>query len=61
MFSGALVERRVRGSLHVFPSGGHAIALRNNPGSAEEWTRLCKLWLAEMGFAGAPRPAGRTP
>jgi len=50
MFAGALVEKNVSASLHVFPGGGHAIALRNNPGSTETWTRLCEMWLVEMGF-----------
>ncbi|MEJ7828631.1 MAG: alpha/beta hydrolase [Segetibacter sp.] len=50
MFAGAMVEKNVSASLHVFPGGGHAIALRNNPGSTETWTRLCEMWLVEMGF-----------
>jgi dipeptidyl aminopeptidase/acylaminoacyl peptidase len=50
MFFASLLEKNVPASLHVFPQGGHAIALRNNPGSTEEWTNLCELWLSEMGF-----------
>lgn len=50
MFYQALLEKNVSASLHIFPLGGHSIALRNNPGSTEEWTRLCELWLIEMGF-----------
>lgn len=46
----ALVEHQVPSSLHVFPFGGHAIALRNNPGSTELWTELCEKWLVEMNF-----------
>lgn len=46
----ALVENKVSSSLHVFPFGGHAIALRNNPGSTELWTDLCEKWMIEMGF-----------
>jgi acetyl esterase/lipase len=46
----ALVEKNVPSSLHVFPQGGHAIALRNNPGSTEQWTALCETWMVEMGF-----------
>ncbi|MFT3827921.1 MAG: alpha/beta hydrolase [Chitinophagaceae bacterium] len=46
----ALLEHHVSTSFHVFPQGAHAIALRNNPGSAEQWTNLCEAWLIEMGF-----------
>lgn len=46
----ALVEHKIPSSLHVFPFGGHAIALRNNPGSTAQWTDLCEAWLIEMGF-----------
>lgn len=48
LFYQALVEKNVVSSLHVFPAGGHAIALRNNPGSTEMWTTLCESWLREM-------------
>jgi acetyl esterase/lipase len=50
MFYTALLDKNVSASLHIFPNGGHAIALRNNPGSTEEWTRLCEMWLIEMNF-----------
>ncbi len=50
MFYDALADKRVSVSLHIFPQGGHAISLRNNPGSTETWTRLCEMWLGEMGF-----------
>lgn len=46
----ALLTHHVSASFHVFPQGGHAIALRNNPGSTELWTQLCEAWLTEMGF-----------
>lgn len=46
----ALVDNKVQSSLHVFPQGGHAVALRNNPGSTESWTYLCEVWMMEMGF-----------
>jgi acetyl esterase/lipase len=46
----ALVEKNIPSSLHIFPQGGHAIALRNNPGSTEQWTALCEAWMIEMGF-----------
>ncbi|MFT3738116.1 MAG: alpha/beta hydrolase [Breznakibacter sp.] len=46
----ALRENGVRASLHIFPEGGHSIALRNNPGSTAWWAALCEAWLTEMGF-----------
>ncbi|WP_022824556.1 alpha/beta hydrolase [Hymenobacter norwichensis] len=50
LFYQALVEHKVPGTLHIFPQGAHAIAVRNNPGSANQWTTLCEAWLLEMGF-----------
>jgi acetyl esterase/lipase len=50
LFYQALLEKKVSASLHIFPQGGHAIAVRNNPGSADEWTTLCEKWLLEMNF-----------
>lgn len=32
-------------ALHIFPEGGHSIALRNNPGTTNEWTTLAEGWL----------------
>jgi len=46
----ALRDHRVPASLHIFPFGGHGIALRNNPGSTNQWTSLCEAWLKEMGI-----------
>ncbi|SFD25443.1 alpha/beta hydrolase [Spirosoma endophyticum] len=46
----ALVEKKIPSSLHTFPQGGHAIALRNNPGSTQQWVTLCESWLREMNF-----------
>jgi acetyl esterase/lipase len=51
LFYRALTTGNVPGcSLHIFPDGGHSIALVNNPGSAELWTTLCKMWLIELGI-----------
>jgi acetyl esterase/lipase len=50
LFYQSMLENNIACSLHVFPQGGHAIALRNNPGSAELWTTLCESWMIEMGF-----------
>lgn len=48
LFYKALLENNVPVSFHVFPQGGHAIALRNNPGSANLWTALAEQWMIEM-------------
>ena len=50
MFYDALLDKNISASLHIFPNGGHNIALRNNPGSTEKWTELCEMWLIEMNF-----------
>jgi len=50
LFYLALVDHNVPGSLHIFPQGAHSSAVRNNPGSANQWTTLCEAWLLEMGF-----------
>lgn len=47
MFFNALFENHIASSLHVFPQGGHAIAVRNNPGSTALWVNLCEEWLIE--------------
>lgn len=48
LFYQALLQNKVPVSFHAFPQGAHAIALRNNPGSTELWTKLCEMWLIEM-------------
>ena len=53
LFYEALLSHKVVSSLHVFPQGAHAIALRNNPGSANLWTELCESWMIEMGIIPA--------
>jgi len=53
MFYNALLDKSISASLHIFPNGGHAIALRNNSGSTETWTKLCEMWLVEMGVIAA--------
>jgi acetyl esterase/lipase len=50
LFYQALLDKKIISSLHIFPQGAHAIALRNNPGSANQWTTLCENWLQEMNF-----------
>jgi len=52
VFYQALLKSKVSASLHIFPFGGHKIAMRNNPGSTNQWTFICEQWLTEMGFLG---------
>jgi len=50
LFYKALLKNHVSTSFHVFPQGGHAININNNPGSTHLWKDLCAEWLKEMGF-----------
>lgn len=50
LFYNALIDNKVDASIHIFPQGGHGIALVDNPGSTELWLRLLDLWLKEKGF-----------
>jgi acetyl esterase/lipase len=50
LFYQALLNNNVSTSYHVFPQGGHAININNNPGSTSLWKALCEEWLKEMGF-----------
>ena len=50
LFFNALLDNHIPSSLHVFPQGGHAIAVRNNPGSTALWVNLCEAWLIETGI-----------
>ena len=47
----ALIDAGVRGSsLHIFPHGGHSIALRGQPGSTALWPQIAEAWLQEIGM-----------
>lgn len=48
VFYDALLTNKIPSSLHIFNQGGHAIALRNNPGSTNLWTGICEQWLMEI-------------
>ena len=39
-----------KSSLHLFPTGGHAISLRAQRGSTVMWPELAEAWLIENGF-----------
>jgi len=49
MFYQAMLEKGRLATLHIFPSDGHSIGLRRNPGSTKWWTVLCEEWLKETG------------
>ena len=57
LFYEALLQNKVPVSFHAFPQGGHAIALRNNPGSTEMWTTLCEEWMIESNIIPEKLPA----
>lgn len=45
----ALLKAGVKqSSLHIFPNGGHNIALRKQPGSTALWTQLAEMWMREI-------------
>jgi Esterase/lipase len=47
----ALKKHNIKMStLHIFPEGGHNIALRNNPGTTNKWTLLAEEWLNDIGM-----------
>ena len=49
LYYSALKENGIAGStIHIFPEGGHNIALRNNPGSTQYWPSLAEAWLYEI-------------
>lgn len=37
-------------SLHIFPQGKHAIALRQQPGATSLWPEIAELWMQEIGM-----------
>ena len=53
MFYTALLENKVSASLHIFPQGGHSIPLKNGTGSSASWTKVCELWMTEIGMLSA--------
>ena len=50
LYYNALIEKGVEASIHIFPQGGHGIALSDNPGSTALWLDLLYLWLNEKAF-----------
>ena len=56
LYMEALLKKKVPSTLHIFPQGGHALALRNNPGSANEWVKICEEWLIEQKIIDRYKP-----
>jgi len=50
IFYQELLKYGTPSTLHIFPFGGHGIALIHNPPSTQLWTDLCKAWLRETGI-----------
>ncbi len=50
LFYGALLDKKVNASIHIFPRGGHGIRMDENPGSTDQWLNLLEAWLKEMEF-----------
>ncbi len=50
MFHATLLDNKVSATLHIFPTGGNSIPVENSPGSSAVWTRVCELWLTEIGI-----------
>lgn len=48
LFYQAMTEKNISGSLHIFPEGGHSIALMNSPKSINLWTQLCQEWFYNL-------------
>lgn len=48
LFYKAILEKNVKGSLHIFPQGGHKIGLVNASGLTDLWKNLCASWLNEI-------------
>ncbi len=49
-FYTTLREKGINASLHIFPHGGHAIALTHNPVSTQLWMPILDSWLKESGW-----------
>ena len=50
MMYSALIEKGVKqSSIHVFPFGKHAIAMRRQPGTTALWPEIAEGWMKEIG------------
>lgn len=56
LFYEGMLAHNVSGSLHIFPEGGHSIALKNSPKSINLWTNLCEEWLNDLSILDKTKP-----
>ena len=50
MMYSALIEKGVtKSSIHIFPFGKHAIAMRRQPGTTALWPEIAENWMKEIG------------
>ena len=50
MMYSALIDKGVKqSSLHIFPFGKHAIAMRRQPGTTAKWPEIAEGWMKEIG------------
>jgi acetyl esterase/lipase len=50
LFYNALIQNKVKASIHIFPQGAHGIRMQDNPGSTDLFGQLLLLWLTENNF-----------
>ncbi|MCR8666790.1 alpha/beta hydrolase [Aestuariibaculum sp. M13] len=50
LFYQAMLKNNVKGSLHIFPKGGHSIGIYNASDLTDEWKTISTKWLKEMEF-----------
>ena len=48
LFYQAMLENNVKGSLHIFPKGGHSIGIYNASNLTELWKTISTKWLKEI-------------
>lgn len=49
-FYNALKSQGISGEMHIFRTGGHGFALRNDKGPVTAWADLCHEWLIDIGI-----------
>lgn len=48
LFYKEMIKHDVKGSLHIFPKGGHNIGIYNESSLTDEWKTICAEWLKEI-------------
>ena len=49
-YASALAAQGVPFAMHVYPRGGHGMALAPEDAAVGDWTGRCANWLAELGW-----------